>query len=412
MTAYELAKKEYEQIGIDTEVALECLRDIPVSIHCWQGDDVVGLDGGGALSGGIQTTGNYPGRARNFEELTADIKKAFSLMPGKKRLNLHASYAILNGEKVDRDAYRPEHFAPWVKFAKEEGIAGIDFNPTMFSHKNVKDGLTLSSPDENIRKFWVDHCIACLKIAEYFADEFGSPCLVNIWIPDGFKDVPADRLMPRLRLKDSLDKIIASGYDRNKVAVAVESKVFGIGVESYTVGSNEFYQNYAAKNNICCLLDNGHYHPLEYVSDKIPALLAFYDRLALHVTRGVRWDSDHVVLFDDELKEIAKEIVRNNATDKVMIGLDYFDASINRLSAWVTGQRAMQKALLSALLTPHEKLRSLQDSAAFTELMVAQEELKDMPFGAIWKEYLKRENLTEDYLTEIKKYEREVLSKR
>lgn len=412
MTAYELAKKEYEQIGIDTEAALECLRDIPVSIHCWQGDDVVGLDGGGALSGGIQTTGNYPGRARNFEELTADIKKAFSLMPGKKRLNLHASYAILNGEKVDRDAYRPEHFAPWVKFAKEEGIAGIDFNPTMFSHKNVKDGLTLSSPDENIRKFWVDHCIACLKIAEYFADEFGSPCLVNIWIPDGFKDVPADRLMPRLRLKDSLDKILASGYDRNKVAVAVESKVFGIGVESYTVGSNEFYQNYAAKNNICCLLDNGHYHPLEYVSDKIPALLAFYDRLALHVTRGVRWDSDHVVLFDDELKEIAKEIVRNNATDKVMIGLDYFDASINRLSAWVTGQRAMQKALLSALLTPHEKLRSLQDSAAFTELMVAQEELKDMPFGAIWKEYLKRENLTEDYLTEIKKYEREVLSKR
>lgn len=412
MTAYELAKKEYEQIGIDTEAALECLSDIPVSIHCWQGDDVVGLDGGGALSGGIQTTGNYPGRARNFEELTADIKKAFSLMPGKKRLNLHASYAILNGEKVDRDAYRPEHFAPWVKFAKEEGIAGIDFNPTMFSHKNVKDGLTLSSTDENIRKFWVDHCIACLKIAEYFADEFGSPCLVNIWIPDGFKDVPADRLMPRLRLKDSLDKIIASGYDRNKVAVAVESKVFGIGVESYTVGSNEFYQNYAAKNNICCLLDNGHYHPLEYVSDKIPALLAFYDRLALHVTRGVRWDSDHVVLFDDELKEIAKEIVRNNATDKVMIGLDYFDASINRLSAWVTGQRAMQKALLSALLTPHEKLRSLQDSAAFTELMVAQEELKDMPFGAIWKEYLKRENLTEDYLTEIKKYEREVLSKR
>lgn len=412
MTAYELAKKEYEQIGIDTEAALECLRDIPVSIHCWQGDDVVGLDGGGALSGGIQTTGNYPGRARNFEELTADIKKAFSLMPGKKRLNLHASYAILNGEKVDRDAYRPEHFAPWVKFAKEEGIAGIDFNPTMFSHKNVKDGLTLSSPNENIRKFWVDHCIACLKIAEYFADEFGSPCLVNIWIPDGFKDVPADRLTPRLRLKDSLDKILASGYDRNKVAVAVESKVFGIGVESYTVGSNEFYQNYAAKNNICCLLDNGHYHPLEYVSDKIPALLAFYDRLALHVTRGVRWDSDHVVLFDDELKEIAKEIVRNNATDKVMIGLDYFDASINRLSAWVTGQRAMQKALLSALLTPHEKLRSLQDSAAFTELMVAQEELKDMPFGAIWKEYLKRENLTEDYLTEIKKYEREVLSKR
>ena len=412
MTAYELAKKEYAETGIDTEAAIASLKDIPVSIHCWQGDDVVGLDGGGSLSGGIQTTGNYPGRARNFEELKADIKKAFSLMPGKKRLNLHASYAILNGKRVDRNAYRPEHFAPWVGFAKELGLDGIDFNPTMFSHKNVKDGLTLSSPDENIRKFWVEHCIACLKIAEYFADEFNSHCLVNIWIPDGFKDVPADRLTPRLRLKDSLDKILSCGYNREKVIVAVESKVFGIGVESYTVGSNEFYQNYAAKNDICCLLDNGHYHPLEYVSDKIPALLAFYDKLALHVTRGVRWDSDHVVLFEDELKEIAKEIVRNNATDKVMIGLDYFDASINRLSAWVTGQRAMQKALLYALLIPHEKLRSLQDSAAFTELMVAQEEVKDMPFGTVWKEYLSREGLKEDYLTEIKKYESEVLNKR
>lgn len=409
---YAAAKKLYAAQGIDTEAAIEKLAEIPVSIHCWQGDDVIGLDGGGSLSGGIQTTGNYPGRARNFEELTADIKKAFSLMPGKKRLNLHASYAILNGEKVDRDAYRPEHFAPWVKFAKEQGIAGIDFNPTMFSHKNVKDGLTLSSPDAKIRKFWVDHCIACLKIAEYFADEFKSPCLVNIWIPDGFKDVPADRLTPRLRLKDSLDKILACGYDRNKVVVAVESKVFGIGVESYTVGSNEFYQNYAAKNNICCLLDNGHYHPLEYVSDKIPALLAFYDKLALHVTRGVRWDSDHVVLFEDELKEIAKEIVRNNAIDKVMIGLDYFDASINRLSAWVTGQRAMERALLYALLIDNEKLRKLQDESRFTELMVAQEEVKDMPFGAVWMEYLSRQGLEEDYITEIKEYEKEILKER
>ena len=407
---YELAKKEYAAYGIDTEAAIAKLKEIPVSIHCWQGDDVIGLDGGGSLSGGIQTTGNYPGRARNFEELKADIKKAFSLMPGKKRLNLHASYAV--GATVDRDKYEPKHFAEWVKFAKEIGLAGIDFNPTMFSHKNVKDGLTLSSPDESIRKFWISHCIACLHIAEYFADEFKSPCLVNIWIPDGFKDVPADRLTPRLRLKDSLDKILACGYDKNKVIVAVESKVFGIGVESYTVGSNEFYQNYAAKNNICCLLDNGHYHPLEYVSDKIPALLAFYDTVALHVTRGVRWDSDHVVVLEDELKEIAKEIVRNNATEKVKIGLDYFDASINRLSAWVTGQRAMQKALLYALLTNHEELKKLQDGADFTALMVKQEEYKTLPLGAVWKEYLRRENLTEDYLTEIREYEKEEAIKR
>ena len=407
---YKNAKQEYEKYGVDTEAAIASLKDIPVSIHCWQGDDVVGLDGGGSLSGGIQTTGNYPGRARNFEELKADIKKAFSLMPGKKRLNLHASYAV--GATVDRDKYEPKHFAEWVKFAKELGLDGIDFNPTMFSHKNVKDGLTLSSPDEKIRRFWIDHCIACLHIAEYFADEFKSSCAFNIWIPDGFKDVPADRLTPRLRLKNSLDKILSCGYDRSKVIVAVESKVFGIGVESYTVGSNEFYQNYAAKNNICCLLDNGHYHPLEYVSDKIPALLAFYDKVALHVTRGVRWDSDHVVLFEDELKEIAKEIVSNKATDKVLIGLDYFDASINRLSAWVTGQRAMQKALLYALLINQSELKNLQDKADFTALMVMQEEYKTLPFGAVWKEYLKRESLTEDYLTDIRIYESKVLKER
>ena len=413
MTAYDLAKEEYASIGIDTGVAIECLRDIPVSIHCWQGDDVIGLDGGGALSGGIQTTGNYPGRARNFEELKADIKEAFSLMPGKKRLNLHASYAILNGEQVDRNAYRPEHFAPWVDFAKEIGLDGIDFNPTMFSHKNVKDGLTLSSPDEDIRKFWIDHCIACLKIAEYFADEFNSHSLVNIWIPDGFKDVPADRLTPRLRLKDSLDKILACGYDKNKVVVAVESKVFGIGVESYTVGSNEFYQNYAAKNDICCLLDNGHYHPLEYVSDKIPALLAFYDKLALHVTRGVRWDSDHVVLLEDELKEICKEIVRNDATEKVMIALDYFDASINRISAWVVGERNVQKALLFALLQPYEQLKKMQDEANFSEQMMLQEEMKTLPYGDVWEEYLSRNRFAgSDWFEAVRDYENKILKER
>lgn len=407
---YELAKREYEKYGVDADAAMKALGNIPVSVHCWQGDDVVGLDGGGAASGGIQTTGNYPGRARNFEELKADIKKAFALMPGKKRLNLHASYAL--GATVDRDQYEPKHFAPWVAFAKEIGLDGIDFNPTMFSHKNVKNGLTLSSPDENIRKFWIEHCKACIRITEYLADEFGKPALMNIWIPDGFKDVPADRLTPRVRLKESLDEILSMDYDKNKVIVAVESKVFGIGLESYTVGSNEFYQNYAAKKDICCLLDNGHYHPTEVVSDKIPSLLAFYDKIALHVTRGVRWDSDHVVLFEDELKEIAKEIVRNNATEKVKIGLDYFDASINRLSAWVTGQRSMQKALLYALLLPNEEMKKLQDAAAFTDLMVLQEEVKDLPFGAVWQEYLERAGVKADYLSEIKEYEKEILKER
>lgn len=410
--AYELAKEEFAAYGVDTEKAIATLKEIPVSVHCWQGDDVIGFDGGGAASGGIQTTGNYPGRARTPEELEADIKKAFSLMPGKKRLNLHASYAILKGEKVDRDAYRPEHFAPWVKFAKENGYDGIDFNPTCFSHGKVKNGLTLSSPHEEIRTFWVKHCIASLKIAEYFADEFQKPCLVNIWVPDGLKDVPADRLTPRLRLKRSLDEILACGYNREKVIVAVESKVFGIGVESYTVGSNEFYQNYAAKNNICCLLDNGHYHPTEVVSDKIPALLAFYDKVALHVTRGVRWDSDHVVLLEDEIKEIAKEIVRNDAVNKVMIGLDYFDASINRLSAWVTGQRSMQRALLYALLQPYGKLKALQEEERFTELMAFGEEVKDLPYGAVWKEYLRREGLDEEYYREIAAYEKTILKER
>lgn len=410
--SYREAKETYAKIGVDVEQAIEKLKNTAISVHSWQGDDVVGFDGGGAASGGIQTTGNYMGRARNFEELKQDLKKAFSLMPGKKRLNLHASYAIQSGEKVDRNAYRPDHFAPWVAFAKEVGLDGIDFNPTMFSHPMVKGGLTLSSPDESVREFWIEHCKACIRISEYLATEMNSHCLMNIWIPDGFKDVPADRLTPRLRLKNSLDEILKEPYDKKKVVVAVESKVFGIGVESYTVGSNEFYQNYAAKNDICCLLDNGHYHPLEYVSDKIPALLAFYDKVALHVTRGVRWDSDHVVLFDDELKEIAKEIVRNDALDKVLIGLDYFDASINRISAWVTGERNMQKALLYALLTPNDAFRKLQDNGEFSELMARQEQLKTYPFGDVWNEYLRRQNMNDDWFDEIKEYEKGVLLSR
>ncbi len=409
---YNIAKAQYASIGIDTEKAIETLKNIPISVHCWQGDDVIGFDGAGNLSGGIQTTGNYPGRARTFDELKADLHLAFSLMPGKKRLNLHACYAILDGEKVDRDAYLPKHFAPWVEFAKAEGLDGIDFNPTMFSHPNMKDGLSLSSPDKDIRNFWINHCKACIRIGEYFAAEMGTPCAINIWIPDGYKDVPADRLSPRLRLKDSLDQILSIDYDRSKFLVAVESKVFGIGVESYTVGNNEFYQNYAAKNDICCLLDNGHYHPTEVVSDKIPSLLAFYDVIQLHVTRGVRWDSDHVVLLEDELKEIAKEIVRNNAIDKVKIGLDYFDASINRISAWVTGQRAMSQALLFALLIPHDQLKELQDNANFSKLMVLQEQAKLMPWGAVWAEYLERVDNVADYYSVISYYEQKILSAR
>ena len=414
MTYYEIAKKRYADFGVDTEAALKKVAEIPVGIHCWQGDDVIGFDGSESLSGGIQTTGNYPGRARTFEELKADIKKAFSLIPGKKRLNLHASYAILGEDagKIDRDGYTYKYFEPWVAFAKGLGLDGIDFNPTFFGHPKMKDGLSLSSPDEETRRFWVEHGKRCMEIAAELGKAFGKPCLVNIWIPDGYKDVPADRLGPRLRLKKSLDEILEN-YDKTWVIPAVESKVFGIGVESYTVGSNEFYQNYAAKKGICCLLDNGHYHPLEYVSDKIPALLAFYDKIALHVTRGVRWDSDHVVLFEDELKEIAKEIVRNDATEKVLIGLDYFDASINRIAAWVTGARNMQKALLYALLLPNAQLKALQDEARFTELMNLQEEVKTLPFGAVWEEYLFRENVTgNDWLSEVKKYENEVLSKR
>ena len=415
MNRYDQAKEMFACYGVDADKAIKTLAEIPVSVHCWQGDDVVGFDKGGAASGGIQTTGNYPGRARTPEELMEVIRLAFSLIPGKKRLNLHASYAILGADegKVDRDAYRPEHFAPWVKFAKEIGLDGIDFNPTYFSHPMVKDGLTLSSPDQKVREFWIRHGQICLKIAEYFATEMNSHSLVNIWIPDGLKDVPADRLGPRLRLKDSLDKILSIDYDKTKVRVAVESKVFGIGVESYTVGNNEFYQNYAATRGICCLLDNGHYHPTETVSDKIPSLLAFYDKVALHVTRPVRWDSDHVVLLEDELKEICKEIVRNDATDKVMIGLDYFDASINRISAWVVGARNMQKALLYALLQPNEKLRALQDAANFTEQMVVQEECKMLPYGDVWAEYLKKYNFAgDDWFKKVVEYENKVLKER
>ena len=412
MSRYDEAKNIYAGLGIDTEKALDTLKDVTISVHCWQGDDVVGFDSKESLSGGIQTTGNYPGKATNPQELMADLDKAFSLVPGKKKLNLHACYAIWDESGfADRDALEPKHFAKWVEYAKERNM-GIDFNPTYFSHPMVKDGLTLSSPDEEVRAFWVKHGIQCLKISEYFANETGKPCVMNIWIPDGYKDIPADRYSPRARFKKSLDEILATPYDKSKVYVTLESKVFGIGLESYTVGSAEFTLSYSTKNNITPLMDNGHYHPTELVSDKIASLLLFNEKIALHVTRGVRWDSDHVVLFDDETKEIAKEIVAHDALDRVFIATDYFDASINRISAWVTGLRNVQKALLNALLTPHDKMKSLQTEGKFTDLMVLQEEIKTAPFGDIWAEYLVREGIKADYLSEIKEYEEKVLVKR
>ena len=412
MNRYSEAKEIYQKYGIDTEKALEALRNVCVSVHCWQGDDVMGFDSREALSGGIQTTGNYPGKARTPEELMADYDKAFSLMPGKKKLNLHASYAVFEkGEAVGRDKIEPKHFEKWVDFAKERNI-GIDFNPTFFSHPMVKDNLTLSSPDEEVRTYWVNHGKACLKIAEYFAEETGIPCVMNIWIPDGYKDIPADRLSPRMRFKKSLDEILDTPYNEEKVYVTLESKVFGIGLESYTVGSAEFCLSYSDYKGITPLMDNGHYHPTEAVSDKISSLLLFNENIALHITRAVRWDSDHVVIFDDETKEIAKEIVRNDALGRVFIATDYFDASINRISAWVTGVRSVQKALLFALLQPDERMKKLQSESNFTEIMYLLEEMKTAPLGDVWNEYLERENVSADYLAEVKKYEQEVLVKR
>lgn len=409
---YESAREIYAKIGIDTDEALKKLDTIPISMHCWQGDDVTGFENSAGLSGGIQATGNYPGKARTPEELMADMDKALSLIPGTHKINLHASYAIFESDEIaDRDRLEPKYFTKWVEFAKERNL-GIDFNPTYFAHPKSVNG-TLSSEEEEIRKFWINHGKCCIKIAEYFADELGVPCCMNIWIPDGYKDIPADRTSPRARLKDSLDQILSVNYDKSKVYVAVESKVFGIGLESYTVGSHEFYMNYAAKNNLLCLLDNGHYHPTESVADKISSMLLFSNKVALHVTRPVRWDSDHVVLFDDETKEIAKEIIRNRA-DQVLLALDFFDASINRIAAWVIGMRNMQKALLNALLLPSEKLTRLQKNRELTELIMLQEELKLYPVGDVWNYYCELNQVPpkEDWFQDVKEYEEQVLLKR
>ena len=407
--AYTYAKEKFEALGIDTDAVIDRVKNIPIALHCWQGDDVGGFDSDMALSGGIQTTGNYPGKAKTPEQLMADMDMAIRNIGGVTKLNLHACYAIFeDGEYADRDALEPRHFARWVAFAKERGM-GIDFNPTFFSHPKASE-FTLSSPNEDIRKFWVEHGKCCLRISEYFARETGIPCVMNIWIPDGYKDIPADRIAPRARFAKSLDEMLAEPYDKTLVYPCLESKVFGIGLESYTVGSAEFTLSYAAKKGIMPLMDNGHYHPTEMVSDKISSLLLFNEKIALHVTRPVRWDSDHVVRLDDETREIAKEIVASGRIDDFALALDYFDASINRVAAWIVGARNFRKALLEAMLMPHDVWSALQNEGRMTELLVRQEEWKTLPTGEVWAEFCRRVGVPEDghWFDGIMKYEQDV----
>jgi L-rhamnose isomerase len=408
------AKADYEKWGIDVEMILKKLVTIKITIPCWQGDDITGFEKQKkALDGGIAVSGNYPGRARNAMELRSDLEEALSLIPGLHKVGLHAIYAETNAKVVERDELKPEHFENWISWAKDQGL-GIDFNPTFFSHDKARDGLTLTHPDQTIRDFWIRHAVKSRKIAEHIGLELGIPCLNNIWIPDGYKDIPSDRLVPRKRLKESLELIFQEKMDKRFLLDSLESKVFGIGTESYTAGSHEFYLLFAAKNDILCLLDTGHYHPTELVSDKISSLLLFFDKVALHISRGVRWDSDHVSILDNELIEIAKEIARNQATDRIMIALDYFDASINRIAAWVIGARSMIKALLIAMLSPHDQLKRLQEQNDFTKRLALMEEFKSYPWGAIWDYYCKINNvpLREKWIDEVRNYEAKELVNR
>ena len=404
-------KEIYASYGLDVNNVLKKLANVKMSIHCWQLDDVGGFENDCSLSGGIQTTGDYPGKARNFDELTQDLDVALKYIPGKKKINLHAIYQT--GEIKDRKDIGVDQFKEWVEYAKKRNI-GLDYNPTMFSSNMVKDGLTLSSPEKEVRDYWIEHCINSLKITEYFGKELKQKSLCNIWIPDGLKDVPADRMGPRKRLKESLDKILEFKYDKRYMDVSVESKVFGIGVESYTVGSHEFYMNYANSKNILCLLDTGHFHPTENVADKISSMLLFNSKLAFHVSRPVRWDSDHVLKLNDDLQEVANELVKCDALNNIYLGLDYFDASINRVAALVIGARNMQKALLKALLTPWNLLKDAQDNLDHTRVLALQEEINTLPWGEVWNEYcLKQGCLNEKaWFNEVMKYEKEVLLKR
>ena len=409
---YKDAKEKYAKYGIDVDKAIKRLANIKISIQCWQLDDVQGFESEGPLTGGIQTTGNYPGKARNFEELTQDLDKVLSYVPGSKKVNLHAIYQV--GDKVvDRAEVGPEQFGKWVEYAKSRNI-GLDYNGTFFSSPMVKNGLTLSSPDKSVRDYWIKHAINSRRVAEYLGKELGQKSLCNLWVPDGLKDIPGDRMGPRARLKDSLDQIFAVKMDRRYMEDSVESKVFGIGVESYTTGSHDFYLSYAMKNNLLCLLDTGHFHPTENVADKIPSLLLFSPKLAFHVSRPVRWDSDHVLRLNDELQDVANELIRCNAAEKSYIGLDYFDASINRVAALTLGARNMEKALLKALLTPWDMLKEYQDKEDFTSALVVSEAIKTLPFDAVWERYLEKQGVPsdEEWFEDCKKYEQEVLSKR
>lgn len=412
--AYALARERYAAFGVDTEAALARLAQVSISLHCWQGDDVGGFENpDAALGGGLAVTGNYPGKPRNADELRQDLDKAYSLIPGRHRLNLHAIYAETGGRRVERTDLQPEHFARWVDWAKTNGH-GLDFNPTCFAHPLAASGFTLASYDEHIRRFWIDHCIACRRIGAYFGRELGTPCITNIWIPDGYKDTPADRLTPRLLLRDSLDQILAEKLDPAHNRDAVEGKLFGIGAESYTVGSHEFYLGYALTRGVMLCLDSGHFHPTETIADKLSAVLTYLDEVLLHVSRGVRWDSDHVVTLNDDLQAIMQEVVRGGFLERVHIGLDFFDASINRVAAWVIGARNALRGLLMALLEPTATLREYERRGDYTARLALQEEIKGLPFGAVWDEYCLRQGVPVGmaFLNEIKTYEATVLAPR
>lgn len=405
--AYALAKERYAGVGVDTDKALQQLAQISLSLHCWQGDDVAGFESPDAeLSGGIAATGNYPGKARTGDELRSDLDRAYSLIGGTHRLNLHAIYAETGGKQVERNELQPQHFATWVDWAKANGH-GVDFNPTCFSHPLADAGFTLASYDDHIRQFWIEHCIASRTIGEYFGRELGTPCVTNIWIPDGFKDTPVDRATPRRMLKKSLDQIFATPIDRQYNLDAVESKLFGLGSESYVVGSHEFYLGYAIENDVLVCLDSGHFHPTESVADKLSSVLLYVDQVLLHISRGVRWDSDHVVTLTDETEAMLQEVIRSNFLDRVHIGLDFFDASINRVAAWVIGARNVQRAALLALLEPIEHLRELERSGDYTARLLLLEEGKGMPWAAVWDQFCLQQDVPvgTHLLNEIRAYE-------